>query len=97
MARSFRLVFVLTMLLADNSGAAQVGTPTLVSIQTPRGATQTFTLIKVDNPVASVILFGGGYGLLGLKSASSIEYGEGFLDFTDPVYGRYRARLPILS
>ena len=79
MVRSFRLVFVLTILLADSSGAAQVGTPTLVSIQTPRGATQTFILMKVDNPVASVILFGGGYGLLGLKSASSIEYGEGFL------------------
>jgi pimeloyl-ACP methyl ester carboxylesterase len=35
--------------------------------------------MKVDNPLASVILFGGGYGLLGLKSASSIEYGDGFL------------------
>jgi hypothetical protein len=67
------------MLLADSSGAAQVGKPTLVSIQTPRDATQTFILMKVDNPVASVILFGGGFGLLGLKSASSIEYGEGFL------------------
>jgi predicted alpha/beta-hydrolase family hydrolase len=79
MAHSFRLAFVLTMLLADSSGAAQVGTPMLVSIQTPRDATQTFILMKVDNPLASVILFGGGYGLLGLKSASSIEYGDGFL------------------
>ena len=79
MARSFQLVFVLAMVLADISGAAQVSTPTLVSIHTPRGATQEFILIKVDHPVASVILFGGGYGLLGLKSASSIEYGEGFL------------------
>ena len=80
MARSFRLVFVLTMLLADISGAAQVGTPTLVSIQTPRGATQAFILIKVDNPVAAVILFTGGHGALGLKSASSMKWGEeGFL------------------
>ena len=67
------------MVLADVSGAAQVSKPMLVSIQTPRSATQTFILMKVDHPVASVILFAGGYGLLGLKSASSVEYGEGFL------------------
>jgi hypothetical protein len=80
MAHSFRLVFVLALLLADISRAAQVGTPTLVSIQTPRGATQAFILIKVGNPVASVILFTGGYGALGLKSASSMKWGsEGFL------------------
>jgi pimeloyl-ACP methyl ester carboxylesterase len=76
----FRLVFVLAMLLADISGAAQIGTPALVSIQTPRGATQAFILIKVDDPVASVILFAGGHGALGLKSASSMKWGEeGFL------------------
>jgi pimeloyl-ACP methyl ester carboxylesterase len=81
MARSFRLVVVLAMLLANIfSGAAQVGTPTLVSIQTPRGATQAFILIEVDNPVASVILITGGHGALGLKSASSMKWGsEGFL------------------
>jgi len=80
MARSFRLVVVLAMLPADISGAAQVGTPTLVSIQTPRGATQAFILIEVDNPVASVILFAGGHGALGLRSASSMKWGsEGFL------------------
>src|SRR5262249_7133023 len=80
MGRSFRLVVVLAMLLADISGAAQVGTPTLVSIQTPRGATQAFILIEVDNPVASVILITGGHGALGLKSASSMKWGsEGFL------------------
>src|SRR5215471_3661314 len=80
MARSFRLGFVLATLLADISGAAQVGTPTLVSIQTPRGATQAFILIEVDNPVASVILFTGGHGALGLKSASPMKWGsDGFL------------------
>ena len=80
MARALRLAFVLAMLLADISRAAQIGTPTLVSIQTPRGAAQRFILIKVDNPVASVILFAGGYGALGLKSASSMKWGaEGFL------------------
>jgi hypothetical protein len=80
MASSFRLVFVLAMLLVDISGATQVGMPTLVSIQTPRGATQAFILIKTDDPVASVILFAGGHGALGLKSASSMKWGaEGFL------------------
>ena len=80
MARSYRLVFVLAMLLADISGAAEVGKGTLVSIQTPRGATQAFILIKPDNPVASVILFAGGHGALGLISASSMKWGaEGFL------------------
>lgn len=80
MAASFRLALVLAMLLADISEAAQVDTPTLVSMQTPRGATQRFILIKVDNPVASVILFAGGHGALGLKSASSMKWGtEGFL------------------
>ena len=80
MARVLRLAFVLAMLLADISWAAQIGTPTLVSIQTPRGTAQGFILIKVDNPVASVILFAGGYGALGLKSASSMKWGaEGFL------------------
>ncbi len=80
MARSFRLAFALVMLLADISRAAPVGAPTLVSIQTPRGATQAFILIKVANPVASVILFTGGHGALGLKSASSMKWGtEGFL------------------
>jgi len=80
MARVLRLAFALVMLLTDISGAAQVSTPVLVSIQTPRGATQAFILIKVDNPVASVILFAGGHGALGLKSASSMKWGaEGFL------------------
>jgi len=80
MARVPRLAFVLAMLLADISWAAQIGTPTLVSIQTPRGTTQGFILIKVDDPVASVILFVGGHGALGLKTASTMKWGaEGFL------------------
>jgi putative acetyltransferase len=39
-------------------------TATLVSLPTPRGATQPFTLIKPGHPVASVILFDGGRGVL---------------------------------
>jgi pimeloyl-ACP methyl ester carboxylesterase len=46
----------------------------------PTGATQAFIFIKIDNPLASVILFPGGHGALGLKSASAMKWGaEGFL------------------
>lgn len=57
--------------------AAQAASAQLVSIATPRGATQAFILIKPDKPVASVILFAGGNGALGLKSASSMAWGAG--------------------
>jgi pimeloyl-ACP methyl ester carboxylesterase len=50
---------------------------TLVSIQTPRGVKQAFILIKPEKPVASVILFAGGHGALGLKSASDMKWGAG--------------------
>jgi pimeloyl-ACP methyl ester carboxylesterase len=49
----------------------------LVSIKTPRGVKQAFILIKPSNPVASVILFAGGHGALGLTSASAMRWGKG--------------------
>jgi pimeloyl-ACP methyl ester carboxylesterase len=49
----------------------------LVSVQTPRGAKQAFILIKPAKPTAAVILFAGGHGRLGLKSASSMAWGKG--------------------
>lgn len=49
----------------------------LVSIDTPRGVKQSFILIKPEKPVASVILFAGGHGALGLKSASAMQWGAG--------------------
>jgi hypothetical protein len=55
---------------------AQADPATLVSIKTPRGVTQAFILIKPAHPVASVILFAGGPGALGLKSASSMSWGK---------------------
>jgi len=63
-------------MLSDISGAAQADTSMLVSIPPPRGATQAFILIKPDHPVASVVLFAGGPGALGLKGASSMKWGE---------------------
>jgi pimeloyl-ACP methyl ester carboxylesterase len=56
---------------------AQASTASLVSIKTPRGVTQKFILIKPEKPVAAVILFAGGKGALGLKSASAMGWGAG--------------------
>ena len=73
MARSFRRALLLAVLSAGISVAAQAGTPTLVKIPTPREVTQAFILIKPEQPVASVVLFAGGDGALGLQSASSMK------------------------
>lgn len=77
MRGAFRLSVISVALLAASFGWAHAGSRTLVSIQTPRGTTQTFILIKPDKPVASVMLFAGGHGALGLTSASSVKWGEG--------------------
>src|SRR5258706_8025311 len=71
MPRSLRMAFLLTMLSASNPMTARADTATLVTIPTTRSATQAFILIKPDHPVAAVILFAGGGGVLGLKTASS--------------------------
>ena len=77
MPGSFQLSVLSVALLAASFGSAHAETQTLVSIQTPRGTTQAFVLIKPDRPVASVMLFAGGHGALGLTSASSMKWGEG--------------------
>lgn len=64
-------------LLAGAIQPADASDASLVSIKTPRGVTQKFILIKPDNPVATVILFAGGHGALGLKSASAMNWGAG--------------------
>ena len=68
---------VVAAMLAAASAPAHAASSELVSIQTPRGVKQAFILIKPDKPVASVILFAGGHGALGLKSASSMSWGAG--------------------
>lgn len=74
MTTAVRFIAAIGMVLA--TGAARAET-TLVSIQTPRGAKQAFILIKPEKPVASVLLFAGGHGALGLKSASDMKWGKG--------------------
>ncbi len=50
--------------------------PKLAAVQT-RGLKQSFILIKPDKPTAAVILFAGGHGALGLKSATEMNWGTG--------------------
>ena len=64
----------LLMFALQPAGAA---TATLESVKSPRGVTEKFILIKPEAPVAAVILFAGGHGALGLKSASSMKWGKG--------------------
>ena len=76
MTRRLRKAFISILLLATTIGRAEAASSTLVSLQTPRGARQAFILIKPDNPVASVILFAGGHGALGLRSDSTMRWGD---------------------
>ena len=48
----------------------------LITLNTRDGVQQKFILMKPDNPVASVILFAGGHGMLDLQGASDIGWGR---------------------
>ena len=65
------------VLLSAVIGTARADTSTLISIHAPRGAIQAFILIKPEKPVASVILFAGGHGALGLADTTSMTWGAG--------------------
>jgi predicted dienelactone hydrolase len=77
MRQIIRTSAICAALLAISASAAIAQSPALVTIKTPRGANQAFILIKPDKPVASVILFAGGHGGLGLKSATDMTWGKG--------------------
>jgi pimeloyl-ACP methyl ester carboxylesterase len=62
--------------LALSAGTVRAQEASLVSVQTPRGAKQAFILIKPKNPTASIVLFAGGLGKLGLKSATTMDWGR---------------------
>ncbi len=55
------VLFFLTLLISLPLFAEE-----LVEVESPRGVTQKFLLIKPDNPKATVILFAGGKGALNL-------------------------------
>lgn len=68
------------MALALATGAqspARAAEPTLVFVTTPRGVKQSYLLIKPEKPVATVVLFAGGHGALGLMSATRMKWGAG--------------------
>ncbi len=77
MLHLLHLIVASVLVVASGLTPARAANSTLVSVQTPRGVKQAFLLIKPDKPVASVILFAGGHGGLGLKSASSMTWGAG--------------------
>lgn len=72
---SFVRVALFVSLLFAVAAPADAESARLVSVTTPRGAKQAFILIKPQKPVASVILFAGGHGALGLQSATSMKWG----------------------
>lgn len=65
-----------TVLLLAFVAPAYAQTASLETIKTRRGVTQKFILLKPERPVASVILFAGGLGALGLKSATTMNWGS---------------------
>ena len=75
MKRRCWMALASALLLTANAAPVWAESPGLISIQTPRGVTQAFILIKPDKPVASVILFAGGHGALGLRDGASMKWG----------------------
>lgn len=68
---------LLSLVFAVPASQASAADATLVRIQTPRGASQAFILLKPEKPQAAVILFAGGHGGLGLRSATDMGWGAG--------------------
>jgi hypothetical protein len=62
-----RLIVLLEMLSLATWNVAFGESASIVSIPTSRGVQQPFILIKPDHAIASVILFAGGNGVLGLS------------------------------
>lgn len=68
-----RSIAAVILLLA--SDPARATDATLEQIVTPRGAKVSFILIQPPHPTATVLLFAGGGGALGLKSPTSMSWG----------------------
>jgi pimeloyl-ACP methyl ester carboxylesterase len=65
------------VLVLATGGSALASDAELVSINTQRGVKEAFILIQPQKPVATVVLFAGGHGALGLESGSSMRWGAG--------------------
>lgn len=62
---------LLLLLLSLHTYAAE-----LISLDTRQGVQQKFILMKPEKPVASVILFAGGHGMLDIQGSSDINWGN---------------------
>ncbi|MDX1485604.1 MAG: alpha/beta hydrolase [Alphaproteobacteria bacterium] len=71
-----RLAAIAAFLVLLSVQTASADEEKLVTIKTQRGAEQTFILIRPKDPFASVILFAGGHGGLGINGTDSFEWGE---------------------
>lgn len=67
-----QLMFITLFIIISNSLLADE----LIILKTRPNVEQKFILMKPDKPTASVILFAGGKGKLGLESADSMERGK---------------------
>jgi pimeloyl-ACP methyl ester carboxylesterase len=72
-----RIGFCWLVVVMGHATRARAAEPALVTLNTPRGASLSFILVKPENPVATVILFAGGHGALGLKDAETMQWGAG--------------------
>jgi hypothetical protein len=65
------------IVLICSTRPAAAAEASLVTIDTPRGAKQSFILLRPEKPVAIVVLFAGGHGALGLQSTMTMRWGAG--------------------
>ena len=75
--RLMSLSIVVLWLVCATASSVHAAESKLVVVPTARGAQQGFLLITPAKPVAAVILFAGGHGALGLRDASSMQWGDG--------------------
>lgn len=76
MLHVFRLSLLLGVLSVATCEVALGQSASIVSIATPRGVQQPFILIKPAHPIASVILFAGGNGVLRLDRVTPLTIGD---------------------
>ncbi len=74
MTQYVRTALAIAVVLAT-AMTAHAADSRLVSIKTPRGVEQAFILVTPAKPSASLIMFAGGSGGLGLRSATSMRWG----------------------
>lgn len=75
MDRVLRLSVLAALVFLTSGELALADSRSIVTLTTPRGVEQSFILIKPDHPVASVILFAGGSGLLRLHRVPPLQVG----------------------